>query len=235
MTIIDVKSVTFAYEQNIILKNISCSIPDKEVSAIYGSSGSGKTTFLMILSLLFRELGNYKVEGEIIFQDNNRSINLLELKNDYWRIRRKIAYIAQEPDPLSMSIYKNLAFPLKLMGVKEKKSVQERIESALCRVHLFNEIKDRLHDSALELSGGQKQRLCIARAIMMNPMVLLLDEPTSSLDNENKQRIESLLAELGREMAVLIVSHDLGQIKSVARNIFHCTDKQLLKKEKVDL
>ena len=235
MTIIDVKSVTFAYDRTTILKNISCSIPDKEVSAIYGSSGSGKTTLLMILSLLFRELGNYKVEGEVNFYDNGRSINLLALKNDYWRIRRKIAYIAQEPDPLSMSIYKNLAFPLKLMGVTEKKSVQERIEAALCRVHLFEEVKGRLHDSALELSGGQKQRLCIARAIIMNPMVLLLDEPTSSLDKDNKQRIESLLTELGREMAVLFVSHDLNQIKSVASHFFHCTDKKVMKKETLDL
>lgn len=232
MTILDIRSVTFLHDRHPVLENVTCSFPDKQVNAIYGSSGSGKTTLLMLLSLLFREFYNYSIRGEIIFHTNGNSINILKVKKNYWKIRREIAYIAQEPDPLNMSIYKNLAFPLKLAGISGKKIMQERIETALHRVHLYDEVKDRLDDSAVNLSGGQKQRLCIARALIMQPRVLLLDEPTSSLDQENKEIIESLLIELSRETAVIMVSHDLNQIENVAHNIFYCNNKKIIRRER---
>jgi len=225
--ILDVKNLNFNIDNFNILKDVNLTIQEKRVTAIFGDSGSGKTTLLKILSLLFREETGYSISGKILFGKEKAATDILQLKNDLWQIRRKIVYLAQIPNPLNLSIYKNTAFPLALQGIKNPQEIKEKTVAALEDVNLWTEVKDRLHKSAMELSGGQKQKLCIARALVLNPEIILMDEPTSSLDTGNKNIIEDLIIELGKRYTIVIVSHDKEQIRKTSELFFECRDKTI--------
>jgi len=231
--ILTIKNLNYSIENLSILENINIKIPYKKVSAIFGDSGSGKTTILKILSLLFREENNYKISGEIFFTQQTENNDLLKLKTDLWQIRKKIVYLSQVPNPLNLSIYKNVAFPLILQGIKDKHLIESKVLAALKDVNLYDEVKERLNSSALDLSGGQKQKLCIARALVLVPEIILLDEPTSSLDSKNKEIIEDLIIDLGKKYTILIVSHDKDQIKKTASTFFECREKGIVKIENI--
>jgi len=153
---------------------------------------------------------------------------LLKNKLDLPLLRRKIGMIFQEPNPLPMSIEKNMMFPMKLAGIHDKKYINHKIKTALKQTFLWEEVKERMHINAMDLSGGQKQRLCLARALMLDPEILLCDEPTSSLDLKAARVIEDLLLELKTQCTILLVSHNNDQIKRIANKIFELEDKNLL-------
>lgn len=231
--ILTIINLNYSIENLSILENINIEIPYKKVSAIFGDSGSGKTTILKILSLLFREENNYKISGEIFFTQQTTNNDILKLKTDLWQIRKKIVYLSQVPNPLNLSIYKNVAFPLILQGIKDKNLIESKVLAALKDVNLYDEVKERLNASAIDLSGGQKQKLCIARALVLVPEIILLDEPTSSLDSKNKEIIEDLIIELGKKYTILIVSHDKDQIKKTADAFFECREKGIVRIENI--
>jgi len=228
MTVLDINNVSFAYKSGKlttpVLDNVSLQIRKNKITAIHGASGSGKSTLLNILSLLYKELDDYQIKGEVFYCGSD----ILAMKKDCWKIRRNIIYLAQVPNPFNTSIWKNMVFPLKINGIKDKKVIEERITKALKDVNLYNEVKDRLDCSANDLSGGQKQKLCFARALVLNPDVLLMDEPTSSLDSENKVIIEDLIARLGSDNTIVFVSHDQDQIDRIADCIYECKNGNLV-------
>jgi len=224
--IIKVIDLNFSYDNHEVFHNANIDIIKDKITAIYGDSGSGKSTLLNILSLLFREYDNYSIAGEVRYN----GINILSLKKDLWKIRRKIIYISQVPNPLNTTIYENIVFPLKIHGIKDKRIIEDKVKRALISVNLFEEVKDRLNESANDLSGGQKQKLCFARALVLEPDILLLDEPTSSLDTKSKSIIEDLILRLGKSYTIVFVSHDLDQIEKIADDVYVCENRCFIKK-----
>lgn len=228
MTILKIQEVSFAYKNRKqltpVLNKVGLEIKKNKITAIYGASGSGKSTLLNILSLLYKELDDYQISGKVIYKNED----ILSLKREFWRIRRNIILLSQTPNPFNTTIWKNMVFPLKINGIKDKKIIEERITKALHDVNLYNEVRDRLNCSANELSGGQKQKLCFARALVLNPDILLMDEPTSSLDSENKIIIEKLIARLGRDNTIIFASHDHGQIERIADITYECKNGTLI-------
>lgn len=209
---IEVKNLNFYYSNFKVLKNINLKIFENKITALIGPSGCGKTTFLRCLNRMHDLYPNTKYEGEIIFDNENilkNNINLISL-------RMRIGMVFQKPTPFNMSIFDNVAFGLKLKGIKNKTEIKDRVEKALKDAYLFDEVKDKLHKNALSLSGGQQQRLCIARAIVVEPEVLLFDEPTSALDPISTAKIEELIRELGRKMTIVIVTHNMQQAARVS-------------------
>jgi phosphate ABC transporter ATP-binding protein, PhoT family (TC 3.A.1.7.1) len=209
---IEVKNLNFYYGNFKVLKNINLKIFENRITALIGPSGCGKTTFLRCLNRMHDLYPNTKYEGEIIFDNENilkNNINVISL-------RMRIGMVFQKPTPFNMSIFDNVAFGLKLKGIKNKTEIKDRVEKALKDAYLFDEVKDKLHKNALSLSGGQQQRLCIARAIVVEPEVLLFDEPTSALDPISTAKIEELIRELGRKMTIVIVTHNMQQAARVS-------------------
>ncbi len=209
---IEVKNLNFYYGNFKALKNINLKIFENKITALIGPSGCGKTTFLRCLNRMHDLYPNTKYEGEIIFDNENilkNNINVISL-------RMRIGMVFQKPTPFNMSIFDNVAFGLKLKGIKNKTEIKDRVEKALKDAYLFDEVKDKLHKNALSLSGGQQQRLCIARAIVVEPEVLLFDEPTSALDPISTAKIEELIRELGRKMTIVIVTHNMQQAARIS-------------------
>jgi phosphate transport system ATP-binding protein len=209
---IEVKNLNFYYSNFKVLKKINLKIFENKITALIGPSGCGKTTFLRCLNRMHDLYPNTKYEGEIIFDNENilkNNINVISL-------RMRIGMVFQKPTPFNMSIFDNVAFGLKLKGIKNKTEIKDRVEKALKDAYLFDEVKDKLHKNALSLSGGQQQRLCIARAIVVEPEVLLFDEPTSALDPISTAKIEELIRELGRKMTIVIVTHNMQQAARVS-------------------
>jgi phosphate transport system ATP-binding protein len=209
---IEVKNLNFYYSNFKVLKNINLKIFENKITALIGPSGCGKTTFLRCLNRMHDLYPNTKYEGGIIFDNENilkNNINVISL-------RMRIGMVFQKPTPFNMSIFDNVAFGLKLKGIKNKTEIKDRVEKALKDAYLFEEVKDKLHKNALSLSGGQQQRLCIARAIVVEPEVLLFDEPTSALDPISTAKIEELIRELGRKMTIVIVTHNMQQAARVS-------------------
>lgn len=225
--ILEIKNLSCSIENDKIFNDVTLNIPRKKVSAMFGDSGTGKTTLLKTLSLLFREESAFRVSGEIFLNSTENRFDILEVKKDLWKVRRKIVYLSQTPNPLHMSILKNVAFPLQLHGEKDKELINIKVIQALKDVNLYKEIEHRLNSSALDLSGGQKQKLCIARALTLKPDVILMDEPTSSLDSSNKGIIEDLILELGKENSIIVVSHDKDQIRRIADVYFECKEGKI--------
>ena len=206
-TKIAVQNLNFYYEDFHALKNINLRIAKNKVTAFIGPSGCGKSTLLRSFNRMFELYPNQKATGEI----NLDGENLLTTKMDISLIRAKVGMVFQKPTPFPMSIYDNVAFGVRLFEKLSKEKMNERVEWALTKAALWNEVKDKLHKSGDSLSGGQQQRLCIARGIAIKPSVLLLDEPCSALDPISTMKIEELITELKQDYTVVIVTHNMQQ------------------------
>ena len=210
---IEVKNLNFYYSNNThVLKNINMQIYKNKITALIGPSGCGKTTLLRCFNRMHDLYPGNRYEGEIIFQGQN----ILDKNIDLIKLRTKIGMVFQKPTPFPMSIFDNIAYGLRLRGIKNKKILEERVEKALKEAALWDEVKDKLKESALGLSGGQQQRLCIARAIAVEPEVLLFDEPTSALDPISTAKIEDLIVQLKSKITIVIVTHNMQQAARIS-------------------
>ncbi len=207
-----VKNLNFYYGADRALKDINLNIPEKMVTAFIGPSGCGKSTLLRTFNRMYQLYPKQRAEGEILLDGEN----LLDKKQDLNTLRAKIGMVFQKPTPFPMSIYDNIAFGVKLYENLSPREMAERVEWALKKAALWNEVKDKLKQSGTGLSGGQQQRLCIARAIAVKPTVLLLDEPTSALDPISTAHIEKLVDELKKEFTIVIVTHNMQQAARVS-------------------
>lgn len=207
-----VNGMNLWYGQHHALKNINLSIYENEVTAIIGPSGCGKSTFIKTLNLMIQMTPNVKLAGEL----NYNGSNILKDKVDIVDLRKNIGMVFQKGNPFPKSIFDNVAYGPRVHGTKNKKKLQEIVEKSLKDVALWDEVKDRLHTSALSLSGGQQQRLCIARALATNPDILLMDEPTSALDPISTRKIEELILELKDKYTIVIVTHNMQQAARVS-------------------
>ena len=217
-----VKNLRFYYGSQKALEGISMDIYRNQITAIIGPSGCGKSTFIKALNRIGELEGKVSVEGTVTFFGQNiygRRVN----PN---RLRRHIGMVFQKPNPFARSIYDNVAYGVRLMGRRSKAQLDEIVESALRSAALWDEVKDKLHQSAYGLSGGQQQRLCIARALAVNPKVLLMDEPCSALDPIATMRIEELLQTLRQELTIVIVTHNMQQASRISDyTAFFSTDE----------
>jgi phosphate transport system ATP-binding protein len=204
---VQIRNVGFHYGKFHALKNVSLPLHDRRVTAFIGPSGCGKSTLLRILNRISELYPNQTATGEVLVDGEN----ILSPGLDLNLVRAKIGMVFQKPTPFPMSIHDNIAFGIRLYERLPKSELDDRIESALRRAALWEEVKDKLRQSGLGLSGGQQQRLCIARAIAVQPEILLLDEPASALDPISTQRIEELIAELKSDYCIAIVTHNMQQ------------------------
>jgi len=202
------ENVNVYYGNYLAVKNISIKFPEKSVTALIGPSGCGKTTFLRCLNRMHDMTKSARVEGKVMIDD----IDLYDKSIDPIYHRRKVGMVFQKPNPFpTMSVYDNVTAGLRLNGVRDKKILDEIVEDSLKMAYLWDEVKNDLKKSAIELSGGQQQRLCIARALAIQPEVLLMDEPASALDPIATQKIEETITELKRDYTIIIVTHNMQQ------------------------
>ncbi len=212
--VLSVRDLRFFYGDSRALHGINIDFPKKQVTALIGPSGCGKSTLLRCFNRMNDLIDISRVEGEVILDGENiyaKSTDIIEL-------RRKVGMVFQKSNPFPKSIYENVIYGLRIAGEKDKNLLDERVESSLKGAALWDEVKDRLHDSALGLSGGQMQRLCIARAIAVNPKVILMDEPCSALDPKSTARVEELIGELRGNFTIIIVTHNMQQAARVSDN-----------------
>ena len=212
--ILQTKDLKLYYGNFQALKDISMSIQEKTITAFIGPSGCGKSTFLKVLNRMNDPelVPGLRIEGEALY----RGMNLLDKSVDVTALRKKIGMVFQKANPFPMSIYDNIAYGPRLHGVRSKAQLDELVEKSLRGAAIWDEVKDRLKKSALGLSGGQQQRLCIARALAVEPDVLLMDEPTSALDPGSTMRIEELMSELKEKYTVVIVTHNMQQAARIS-------------------
>ena len=213
---IKIQNLSFYNYNRSVLKNITTEIPDNTITAVTGPSGQGKSTFLMALNRLWENIEGANIKGQVKIKLGTDFQNIYDKNYSASELRRQVGMVFQVPNPLPMSIYKNIAFPLKLKGEKKKETIFPKVKDALKKAFLWEEVKDRLDKDARALSGGQQQRLCIARSLILNPQVLLLDEPTSSLDDKSGRVIEDLLSDLKKSCTIILVSHYQDQVKRIA-------------------
>ena len=211
-TKITTKNVNLYYGANHALKDVTLDIYENKITAFIGPSGCGKSTFLKTLNRMNDLVPNVKIEGEILLDGEN----IYDPKVDTTLLRKKIGMVFQQPNPFPMSIYDNIAYGPRIHGIRSKAQLDEIVERSLRGAALWDEVSDRLKKSALGLSGGQQQRLCIARALAVEPEVLLMDEPTSALDPISTLKIEDLMDELKKKYTVAIVTHNLQQATRIA-------------------
>ncbi len=209
---ITVESLNLHYGENHALKNVNMEIADHAITAFIGPSGCGKSTFLRCLNRMNDLVDGCRVEGKVILDGED----IYDKRVDTTLLRKKVGMVFQQPNPFPMSIYDNIAYDPRLHGIKNKKELDEIVERSLQGAAIFEEVKDRLHKSALGLSGGQQQRLCIARALAVSPEVLLMDEPTSALDPISTLKIEELMETLKKKYTVVIVTHNMQQAARVS-------------------
>jgi phosphate transport system ATP-binding protein len=204
---ISVRKLNFYYGKFCALKGINLDIPQNKVTAFIGPSGCGKSTLLRVFNRMFELYPEQRAEGEVLLDGEN----LLTSKEDVALLRAKVGMVFQKPTPFPMSIFDNIAFGIKLFDSLSATDMEERVEWALRKAALWNEVKDKLKQSGSSLSGGQQQRLCIARGIAIKPEVLLLDEPCSALDPISTAKVEELITELKDDYTVVIVTHNMQQ------------------------
>jgi len=204
---VKVKDLSLRYGTNLALKNISMVIPEKMVTAFIGPSGCGKSTFLRTLNRMNDLIDNVTIEGEV-YIDN---INIYDKNIDVVNLRKKVGMIFQKSNPFAKSVYENIAFGPRINGISQKSVLDEIVERSLKQAAIWDEVKDRLFNSALSLSGGQQQRICIARSLAVNPDIILMDEPASALDPISTAKIEELIHELKKDYTIIIVTHNMQQ------------------------
>lgn len=223
-TILKIINFNGWYDQKQILKNINMDMFKNKISAIIGPSGCGKTTLLRSINRINDEIPDYRASGEIIYDGKN----IYDKDIDITMLRKKIGMVFQKPVPFPMSIYENVAFGLKIHGLKDKRRIDEIVRLALKRAALWDEVKDELNKPARNLSGGQQQRLCIARALAVDPEILLLDEPTSALDPIATQKIENLIEHLSEDYSIIIVTHNLAQATRISDYMYFMYQGELI-------
>ena len=209
---ISVENLNLHYGENHALKDVNMEIADHAITAFIGPSGCGKSTFLRCLNRMNDLVDGCRVEGKVILDGED----IYDKRVDTTLLRKKVGMVFQQPNPFPMSVYDNIAYGPRLHGIKNKKELDEIVERSLQGAAIFEEVKDRLHKSALGLSGGQQQRLCIARALAVSPEVLLMDEPTSALDPISTLKIEELMETLKKKYTVVIVTHNMQQAARVS-------------------
>ena len=209
---LDIRDLNLYYTEKQALKNISMQIPKQQVTAFIGPSGCGKSTLLRCMNRMNDLVDNVRIEGQILLHEkdiNHKSVNVAEL-------RRRVGMVFQKPNPFPKTIFENVAYGLRLQGIKKRRVLEEVVESALKRAALWDEVKNRLNENAMGLSGGQQQRLVIARAVALEPEVLLLDEPASALDPISTLKVEELIYELKSKYTIVIVTHNMQQAARVS-------------------
>jgi len=209
---ISVRDLNFYYGRHQALHDITLDLPEKQVTAFIGPSGCGKSTLLRCFNRVYEMYPGHKAKGEILLDGDN----ILERSMDLNRLRAKVGMVFQKPTPFPMSIYDNIAFGVRMHERLTRASMNDRVEWALRKAALWDEVKDKLRDSGTALSGGQQQRLCIARGIAVKPEVLLLDEPASALDPISTLKIEELINELKTDYTIVIVTHNMQQAARIS-------------------
>ena len=202
------------YSGKMALNDISIKIPEKKVTAFIGPSGCGKSTFLRSLNRMNDLIDGVKIEGNVII-DN---INIYDKNIDVVNLRKKVGMVFQKSNPFAKSIYENVAYGPKINGISDRKQLEEIVENALKNAAIWDEVKDRMGDSAMGLSGGQQQRLCIARTLAVNPEIVLMDEPASALDPLSTAKIEELIVQLKENYTIVIVTHNMQQAARISDN-----------------
>ncbi len=209
---IETKNVNFYYGNKQALKNINVICAEHKVTALIGPSGCGKSTFIRTLNRMNDVIPSARVTGEILL--DNENIN--QPRIDVVELRKKIGMVFQKPNPFPKSIFNNIAYGLRINGIKNKRNLEEIVENSLSEAALWNEVKDRLDDNAFSLSGGQQQRLCIARSLAIEPEVILFDEPCSAIDPVATAKIEDLIHKLKENYTVVIVTHNMQQAARIS-------------------
>ena len=212
--ILETKNVNVYYGELHALKDINLKIQKNSVTALIGPSGCGKSTFLRVFNRMNDYIDSFKIEGDVYMEGQN----IYDKKVRVDELRKNIGMVFQKPNPFPKSIYENVAYGLKIQGIKDKEFLMNRVENSLKQAALWDEVKDDLKKSALALSGGQQQRICIARALAVEPNVLLMDEPTSALDPISTAKVEELINELKEKYTIVIVTHNMQQASRVSDN-----------------
>ncbi|WP_418264121.1 phosphate ABC transporter ATP-binding protein PstB [Flavobacterium faecale] len=208
------QNVNFYYGESQALHDISLSMKENTVTALIGPSGCGKSTYLRLLNRMNDLIDNTQMTGTITIDGND----IYDKQTNVDDLRKNVGMVFQKPNPFPKSIYENVAYGLRVNGITDKKIIDERVITSIEQVALWEEVKDKLHKSAFELSGGQQQRLCIARALAIQPSILLMDEPTSALDPISTSKVEELIYELKQKYTIVIVTHNMQQAGRISDN-----------------
>lgn len=227
---IEVNDLDLYYGDKHTLKNVNVDINANEVTALIGPSGCGKSTFLRCLNRMNDLIDNCRIEGDVYINFQN----IYDDRVDVINLRTKVGMVFQNPNPFPMSIYNNVAYGLRCQGIKSKNILDEYVVDALKKAALYDEVKDKLNANALSLSGGQQQRLCIARAIALQPEVILMDEPTSALDPIATLKIENLIQELKGKYTIVIVTHSMQQAKRISDQTVFFLDGEIIEADATD-
>ena len=229
--ILQVNDLDFFYNQNQALHAISFAMPSNQVTALIGPSGCGKSTFLRCLNRMNDNVPQAYMTGSIKLNDleiNQETLDVISL-------RRRVGMVFQKPTPFPKSIYENVAYGLRILGVRKRSEIDTAVESSLRRAALWDEVKDKLQQSALALSGGQHQRLCIARAIAMQPEIILMDEPCSALDPRSTKKIEELISALREHYTIIIVTHNMQQAARISDGAAFFYEGKLVEYNQTDI
>ena len=211
-TKIKTRNLSLYYGAKMALNSISIDIPEKEVTAFIGPSGCGKSTFLRTLNRMNDLIPTVRITGEVLVD----SLNIYDKQIDVVNLRKKVGMVFQKSNPFAKSIFENVAYGPRINGISNKKKLEEIVEISLKKAFIWEEVKDRLHDSAMGLSGGQQQRMCIARTLAVEPEIILMDEPASALDPISTAKIEELIFELKKNYTIVIVTHNMQQAARVS-------------------
>lgn len=224
-----IKNLDMYYGDFQALKNINMDIKEKEITSLIGPSGCGKSTFLRTLNRMNDLIEGVKVEGEVLLDGEN-----IYKEIDVTKLRTRIGMVFQKPNPFPMSVYDNVAYGPRAHGIKKKAVLDEIVEKSLKRAAIWDEVKDRIKKNALSLSGGQQQRICIARALAVEPEVLLMDEPTSALDPISTLKVEDLAEELKKDITIIIVTHNMQQAARISDKTAFFLNGELIEFDETD-
>lgn len=226
--ILEVKDLSLFYGKKQSLFNINMDFYPGEITALIGPSGSGKSTLVRSINRMNDLVSSAKVTGKIMYKEQD----IYSSKTDMVELRKEIGMVFQQPNPFPFSIYENVIYGLRLKGIKDKAILDEAVEESLKAANIWDEVKDKLHSSALGLSGGQQQRVCIARVLAVNPKILLLDEPTSALDPISAGKIEAMLLDLKEKYTILIVTHSMQQASRISDRTAFFLNGELIEYDK---